>query len=83
MADEDMKAELERARGPYAWATVSLQEGKNREIKRVMEYLGLKVARLIRISFGPFHLGHLPEGAVAEIPAKVWREQLGITKKRP
>jgi 23S rRNA pseudouridine2605 synthase len=77
---QPVKAELERARGPYAWATVSLQEGKNREIKRVMEYLGLKVARLIRISFGPFHLGHLPEGTVAEIPGKVWREQLGIAK---
>jgi 23S rRNA pseudouridine2605 synthase len=46
-----------------------------------MEHLGLKVSRLIRVSFGPFHLGHLPEGAVDEIPGKVWREQLGITKK--
>ena len=79
---QPVKAELERARGPYAWAIVSLQEGKNREIKRVMEYLGLKVARLIRVSFGPFHLGHLPEGAVAEIPAKVWREQLGMSKRK-
>jgi len=79
---QPVKAELERARGPYAWAIVSLQEGKNREIKRVMEYLGLKVARLIRVSFGPFHLGHLPEGAVAEIPAKVWREQLGMAKRK-
>src|SRR5438105_3319296 len=75
---QPVKAELERARGPYAWTIVSLQEGKNREIKRLMEYLGLKVARLIRVSFGPFHLGHLPEGAVAEIPGKVWREQLGM-----
>src|SRR5690348_17008504 len=69
---QPVKAELERARGPYAWATVTLHEGKNREIKKLMEHLGLKVARLIRVSFGPFHLGHLPEGAVAEIPAKVW-----------
>ena len=78
---QPVKAELERAKGPYAWATVSLHEGKNREIKKLMEHLGLKVARLIRVSFGPFHLGHLPEGAVAEIPAKVWREQLGLAKK--
>jgi 23S rRNA pseudouridine2605 synthase len=78
---QPVKAELERARGPYAWATIGLHEGKNREIKRLMEYLGLKVARLIRVSFGPFHLGHLPEGAIAEIPVKVWREQLGMTKK--
>jgi 23S rRNA pseudouridine2605 synthase len=79
-------AELERAKGPYAWAMVSLKEGKNREVKRLMEHLGLKVARLIRVSFGPFHLGHLPEGAVDEIPGKVWREQLGMAKapkKRP
>jgi len=79
---QPVKAELERARGPYAWATVTLHEGKNREIKKLMEHLGLRVARLIRVSFGPFHLGHLPEGAVAEIPAKVWREQLGLTKKK-
>jgi 23S rRNA pseudouridine2605 synthase len=79
---QPVKAELERAKGPYAWATISLQEGKNREIKRLMEHLGLKVARLIRVSFGPFHLGHLPEGAVIEIPGKVWREQLGMTKPK-
>ena len=79
---QPVKAELERAKGPYAWAMVTLHEGKNREIKKLMEHLGLKVARLIRVSFGPFHLGHLPEGAVAEIPAKVWREQLGLTKKK-
>lgn len=79
---QPVTAELERSKGPYSWATVSLREGKNREVKRLMEYLGLKVARLIRISFGPFHLGHLPEGAVTEIPAKVWREQLGLTRRK-
>jgi 23S rRNA pseudouridine2605 synthase len=57
-------ADLERSKGVYSWATVSLKEGKNREIKRVMERLGLKVARLIRVQFGPFHLGHLLEGSV-------------------
>ncbi len=56
-------ADLERARGNYAWAQVSLKEGKNREVKRLMEHLGCKVARLIRIQYGPFHLGHLAEGA--------------------
>ena len=77
-------AELERAKGPYAWATISLKEGKNREVKRLMEHLGFKVARLIRVSYGPFHLGHLPEGSAEEIPGKVWREQLGIQKtKKP
>jgi 23S rRNA pseudouridine2605 synthase len=74
-------AELERTKGSNAWAMVSLTEGKNREVKKLMEHLGLKVARLIRVSFGPFHLGHLSEGEVDEIPGKVWREQLGIHKK--
>ncbi|MDE2183091.1 MAG: rRNA pseudouridine synthase [Alphaproteobacteria bacterium] len=77
-------ADLERAKGVYSWATVTLKEGKNREVKRVMESLGLKVARLIRVQFGPFHLGQLAPGAVEEIPARLWREQLGIgRKKRP
>ena len=75
-------ADLERSKGVYSWANVSLKEGKNREIKRVMERLGLKVARLIRVQFGPFHLGHLLEGSVEEIGARLWREQLGIGRKK-
>ena len=77
-------ADLERSKGMYSWATVKLKEGKNREVKRVMERLGLKVARLIRTSYGPFQLGQLAEGGIEEIPARVWREKLGIgRKKRP
>ena len=75
-------ADIERSKGVYSWATVSLKEGKNREVKRVMESLGLKVARLIRISYGPFQLGHLAEGQTEEIPARLWREQLGIGRKK-
>jgi 23S rRNA pseudouridine2605 synthase len=75
-------ANLERAKGVYAWATVSLKEGKNREVKRVMESLGLKVARLIRVSYGPFQLGQLAEGQAEEIPARLWREKLGIGRKK-
>ena len=75
-------ADLERSKGVYSWATVSLKEGKNREVKRVMESLGLKVARLIRVSYGPFQLGHLAEAQVEEIPARIWREQLGIGRKK-
>jgi len=75
-------ADLERSKGLYSWASVKLTEGKNREVKRLMESLGLKVARLIRVQYGPFHLGHLPEGAVEEIPARLWRQQLGIGRKR-
>ena len=75
-------ADLERTKGVHSWAMVTLKEGKNREVKRVMESIGLKVARLIRVQFGPFHLGQLAEGAVEEIPAKIWREQLGIGRKK-
>jgi 23S rRNA pseudouridine2605 synthase len=75
-------ADLERSRGVYSWATVAIKEGKNREVKRIMESLGLKVARLIRVQFGPFPLGQLAVGAVEEIPAKLWREQLGIGRKK-
>ena len=77
-------ADIERSKGMYSWASVSLTEGKNREVKRLMEFIGLKVARLIRVQFGPFHLGQLSEGAVEEIPAKVWREELaGPRKAKP
>lgn len=69
-------ADLERSRGMYAWASVELKEGKNREVKRLMEYLGLKVARLIRVRFGPFHLGQLQPGAADEIPAKLWKNEI-------
>ncbi len=70
-------ADLERSKGMYSWASVQIKEGKNREVKRVMEYLGLKVARLIRIQFGPFHLGQLDPGHVDEIPAKLWKMEIG------
>jgi 23S rRNA pseudouridine2605 synthase len=70
-------ADLERSKGMYSWARVELKEGKNREVKRLMEHFGLKVARLIRVRFGPFHLGHLEPSAVEEIPAKVWKAELG------
>jgi 23S rRNA pseudouridine2605 synthase len=75
-------ADLERSKGMYSWATVKLKEGKNREVKRVMERLGLKVARLIRTGYGPFQLGQLAEGQVEEIPARLWREKLGIGRKK-
>ena len=75
-------ADLERSKGMYSWATVKLKEGKNREVKRVMERLGLKVARLIRTGYGPFQLGQLAEGQIEEIPARLWREKLGIGRKK-
>ena len=72
-----IEARLERVQGANAWIAMALTEGKNREIKRVMEHLGLAVTRLIRISYGPFQLGDLDEGAVEEVKLKVLRDQLG------
>ena len=60
-----------------AWLTVSLTEGKNREIRKLMASVGLEVARLIRLSYGPFQLGSLNPGEVREVPQKTLREQLG------
>jgi 23S rRNA pseudouridine2605 synthase len=74
---EPVIADLERVKGMNSWAAVSLTEGKNREVKRLMEHLGLKVARLIRVQYGPFHLGQLEPGHAEEIPAKLWKQQLG------
>jgi len=70
-------AQLERQQGSNAWIALSLREGKNREVRRVMEHLGYTVTRLIRLSYGPFQLGHLERGAIEEVPKKVLEEQLG------
>ena len=72
-----IEAKLERSGAANAWITLSLTEGKNREVRRVLDALGLKVNRLIRIAYGPFQLGALPSGAVEEIPRKVLADQLG------
>src|ERR1700722_13028732 len=72
-----IEAKLDRAQGSNVWLTMGLREGKNREIKRVLEHLGLAVNRLIRISFGPFQLGEIEEGALIEAPTRVVREQIG------
>ncbi len=72
-----IEARLERQTGANAWLSIALKEGKNREIRHVMEHLGLTVNRLIRVAYGPFQLGRLPPGKVAAVPAKVLHEQLG------
>ena len=69
-------ATLERQVNANAWISMALREGKNREIRRVMEHLGYSVSRLIRTSFGPFQLGKLARGEVAEVPAKVLKSHL-------
>lgn len=74
-----IKAEIESKQGSNSWLVVTLAEGKNREIRNVMRAIGLDVARLIRLSYGPFQLGALQKGEVREVSAKVLREQLGST----
>ncbi|WP_353858745.1 pseudouridine synthase [Azospirillum formosense] len=71
-----IEAVLDRIQGRNAWLTVSLKEGKNREIRKVMEALDLQVNRLIRVAYGPFQLGKLEESAVEEVPKRVVREQV-------
>ncbi|HEX2528737.1 MAG TPA: pseudouridine synthase [Geminicoccus sp.] len=68
---------VDRSQGDNAWVMVALKEGKNREVRRVMEYIGHPVSRLIRIAYGPFQLGQLPRGEVDEVNPKVVREQMG------
>jgi 23S rRNA pseudouridine2605 synthase len=72
-----VEARLDREQGSNVWLTISLREGKNREVKRIAEHLGLTVNRLIRVSFGPFALGELAEGAVDEVKRRVIADQLG------
>ena len=77
VAYAEIEATLDRAQGANSWLTMALREGKNREIKRVLEHLGLEVNRLIRLSFGPFQLGEIAEGALEEVKTRVLRDQLG------
>ncbi len=70
-------AVLDREQTSNVWITFAIREGKNREVRNVLRHLGLQVGRLIRVSFGPFQLGELEEGAVAEIPTRILRDQLG------
>jgi 23S rRNA pseudouridine2605 synthase len=70
-------ATLERDQGANVWLVFAIREGKNREVRNVCAHLGLEVNRLIRVSYGPFQLGEIPEGQVDEIKSRVLREQLG------
>ena len=70
-------ARIDRAEGSNAWLTVAIREGKNREVRKLMEHLGLRVNRLIRVAFGPFQLGNLEPGAVAEVPRASIAAQIG------
>jgi 23S rRNA pseudouridine2605 synthase len=72
-----IEAVLDREQGSNVWLTFAMREGKNREIRNVLGHLGLAVNRLIRVSYGPFQLGELPDGAVEEVKTRALREQLG------
>jgi 23S rRNA pseudouridine2605 synthase len=72
-----IEASVDKVKSSNAWLTFAIREGKNREVKKVCEHLGLQVTRLIRTSFGPFQLGDLERGAIAEVPGRVLAEQLG------
>lgn len=78
-----IEAQFIKAQGANCWFTMGLREGKNREVKRIAEHLGLTVNRLIRISFGPFILGDLKVGEVEDIKSHVLADQLGpeLSKK--
>jgi 23S rRNA pseudouridine2605 synthase len=72
-----IEATLEREQGANVWLGFAIREGKNREVRKVLEQLGLKVNRLIRVSYGPFELGDLDDGAVAEVATAELRKALG------
>ncbi len=72
-----VKIEKESQNGTNSWLLITLCEGKNREVRKLMKSVGLEVARLIRLSYGPFQLGNLKKGEVKEVPFKVLKEQLG------
>jgi 23S rRNA pseudouridine2605 synthase len=76
---QPMTVRLDRQQGANAWLTIGLREGKNREIRRAMEAVGLSVNRLIRVAYGPFQLGELKPGAVEEVKPRIVRDQLGLS----
>ncbi|WP_199525921.1 pseudouridine synthase [Rhodosalinus halophilus] len=76
---QPMTVRIDRQQGANAWLTIGLREGKNREIRRAMEAVGLSVNRLIRVSYGPFQLGELKPGAVEEVKPRILRDQLGLS----
>ncbi|WP_417580004.1 pseudouridine synthase [Pelagibacterium sp.] len=72
-----IEAVLDSTSGANVWITMSLREGKNREVRNVLGALGLEVNRLIRLSYGPFQLGDLPTGSVEKVKSRILKDQLG------
>ncbi len=80
---EPIECIIDRVQGDNIWLVMTLTEGKNREIKKVLDSFGLKVTRLIRVSYGPFQLREMPEGEIEEVPMRILKDQLGpnLTKQ--
>ena len=75
-------AKLDKQQGSNAWLTLGIREGKNREVRRVMSYLGYNVNRLIRVSFGPFQITNLASGGIEEVKNRILKDQLGFSKPK-
>ena len=73
----EIKARLDKQMPSNAWLTIAIKEGKNREIRHVMEHLGYTVSRLLRLSYGPFQLGKMAEASIEEVKPAILKEQLG------
>lgn len=71
-------ARLDTQKNSNAWLTIAIKEGRNREVRNIMEYLGYPVTRLLRLSYGPFLLGKLEAGQVEEVKPSVLAQQLGL-----
>ena len=72
-----VEAVVDGGKGDNSWLTVSLKEGKNREVRKIFEHFGCKVSRLMRLSYGPFQLGSLEKGEVKEVTGKVLKSFIG------
>lgn len=72
-----MEVEIERETGSNVWLIVGLKEGKNREVRKALDAVGLKVNRLIRVAYGPFQLGDLESGEVKSVPTRILKDQAG------
>ncbi|MDX2266394.1 MAG: pseudouridine synthase [Hyphomicrobiales bacterium] len=73
----EARMDAREPKGANSWLTIGIREGKNREVRKVLDHLKLPVSRLIRVSFGPFALGDLDEGQIEEVRPRVLAEQLG------
>ncbi|MHA6289411.1 pseudouridine synthase [Maricaulis sp. CAU 1757] len=72
-----MEVEVERETGSNIWLNIGIREGKNREVRKALDAVGLKVNRLIRTAYGPFQLGDLGKGEVKSVPGRILRDQCG------